>query len=66
MKNPVISTYMEVVGKIGNMLPPKEHVVKFVYHIGRAANEVNKGVKSFKRKAGKEDESLKPKKITIE
>lgn len=66
MKNLIILAYLEVAGKIGNSLPPKEQIVKFVYHIGRAANEVNKGIKSFKSKTKKEDESLRSGKIEID
>lgn len=66
MKNPVISTYLKVVGDIENSLPTKGHVVKFIYHLGRAVNEVSKGVKGLRKKTKKEENSLKPKRIKIE
>lgn len=66
MKRQIISAYLKVADDIENSLPTKGHVVKFIYHLGRAVNEVNKGVNSLKKKTKKEEDSLKPKKIKIE
>ena len=65
MQNPVISTYWKIVGAVNKSIPPKEDVIKFAFHVGRAANELNKGIKSLRRKkrdkgkAGSQPERIK-------
>lgn len=67
MQNSAISTYWKIVGAVKKSLPPKEDVIKFAFHVGRAANELNKGIKSLRRKKlNKGKASSQPERIKIE
>jgi hypothetical protein len=67
MQSPVIAAYWKVINSINKSLPSQEDVLKSVFHLGRAANEVKKGfrvLRKKKRAEGKAD--TQPKRIMIE
>ena len=67
MNNPLIATYWKFVNALQESIPPVEDVIKFAYHIGRASNEVKKGVKSLKRKKDEKGKlNSAPQRIKIE
>jgi hypothetical protein len=66
-KNLVISTYWKLVNAVKGALPHKEDVVKFAYYMGCAANEMDKGFKSLRKKKNlKEKSGQQPERIIIE
>ena len=66
MQDSVISTYWKIVNAVKKSLPPKEDVIKFAFHVGRAANELNKGIKSLRRKKPGKGKTSHPERIKIE
>ncbi len=67
MKDPVISLYLKLSDRVSGLLPTKNEIFKFAYYLGRASNEMKKGIKSLnknKARKGKVDKKLN--KIEIE
>lgn len=67
MNDPVISLYLKIIDRVSGLLPTKNEIIKFAYHLGRASNEMKKGIKSLnKNKVRKGIADKKLTKIEIE